>query len=73
MVCKINGLMVACCTLSGILMTISPVRWIMPKTAGFSVARVSGTGAPFRRRQRGFGEVLLAPPEGEVRQRLVVA
>jgi hypothetical protein len=47
MVCKIKGLMVACCTLSSILMTTSPVRWIISKTGGFSLRalRVRRQGA----------------------------
>jgi hypothetical protein len=33
-------------------MTTSPVRWIIPKTGGFSLANVSRPRAPFKHRRR---------------------
>ena len=52
MIVLISGPIVRCLTSASIRITTSPVRWIMPKTGGFSFASVPRPGAPFRRRRR---------------------
>ena len=46
------GAIVFCFTSASIRITTSPVRWIIPKTGGFSFASVPRPGAPFSRRRR---------------------
>jgi hypothetical protein len=47
-----SGPIVTCLTSASMRMTTSPVRWIIPKTGGFSFANVPRPGAPFSRRRR---------------------
>src|SRR3954451_3394847 len=45
-VARISGPIVTCLTSASIRMTTSPVRWIIPKTGGFSLANVPAPAPP---------------------------
>jgi hypothetical protein len=47
-----QGLIVACLTSAVIRLTISPIRWIVPKVGCFSVAIATCPRSRFRRRRR---------------------
>src|SRR5262245_61692521 len=51
-VALISGPIVFCLTSASIRMTTSPVRWIIPKSGGFSLTNVPRPGAPFSRLRR---------------------